>query len=244
MKALLLACALLQASAQLSFDAASIKESTSLETGGSMRMMPDGGVRAANLAARALITISYELQGYQIANAPAWASDTRYNIEAKPAAQVPRDQTYKMLQALLTERFRFAFHREVREVEGFALVRASRDRLGPQLRVSEADCQAKFLETPRCREGRIGTDQFTLIGSPIATVAQVLIGKLAGPVSDGTGLAGRYDIEMQWTNDVASVDDRTSIFTALQEQLGLRLERRRTKTEVLVVDRLERPTPD
>jgi uncharacterized protein (TIGR03435 family) len=117
--------------AQAAFEVASIKESPSLEAGGSMRMLPDGGVRAGNLALRGLITIAYQLQPYQLVNAPGWVSETRYNIEARPSAKVPREQTYAMLQTLLVERFRFAFHRERREVDGFALVRVRADRLGP-----------------------------------------------------------------------------------------------------------------
>ena len=231
--------------AQATFDVASIKESQSLETGGSLRFLPDGGVRADNIPARGLITIAYELQPYQLLNAPGWANETRYNIEAKPAARIsPEQTTDAMLQALLVERFKFAFHREVRQVDGFALVRVQPDRLGPQLRVSELDCQAAFSANPRCRQGRIGTEQITLIGNPMAMLLQVVVNKVTAPVSDETGLIGRYDIDMQWSNEVAPSDDRPSIYTALQEQLGLKLERRRVTTEVLVVDRLERPTPN
>ena len=231
--------------AQAAFDVASIKESQSLEAGGSMRFLPDGGVRAGNLAVRGLITIAYELQPYQLVNAPGWASETRYNIEAKPAAGIPREQTHAMLQALLVERFKFAFHRETRQVDGFALVRVQQDRLGPQLHVSELDCQgAAFSANPRCRQGRIGLDQITLISNSMPMLLQVVVNHVAAPVSDETGLTGRYDIDMQWSNEVAPSDDRPSIYTALQEQLGLKLERRRVTTDVLVVDRLERATPD
>ena len=87
--------------AQVAFDVASVKESTSLDAGGTMRFMPDGGVRAQNLLVRGLITIAYQLQPYQLVNAPGWASEIRYNIEAKPAASIPREQSYAMLQALL-----------------------------------------------------------------------------------------------------------------------------------------------
>src|SRR5512143_2007643 len=101
---------------QIAFDVASIKESASLETGGSMRLMPDGGVRGGNMAVRGLITIAYQLQPYQLVNVPGWASETRYNLEAKPARPASRQQTFEMLQALLVERFRFVFHRESREL--------------------------------------------------------------------------------------------------------------------------------
>jgi uncharacterized protein (TIGR03435 family) len=124
-------------SAQVAFDAASIKESTSLEAGGSLRLMPDGGVLARNILARGLITIAYQLQPYQLVNAPGWASEMRYDIDAKPASAASREQTFLMLQALLVERFRLTFHRESRQVDGFVLMRARADQLGPDLRVSD-----------------------------------------------------------------------------------------------------------
>ncbi|HEV8397588.1 MAG TPA: TIGR03435 family protein [Vicinamibacterales bacterium] len=229
---------------QVAFDVASIQESTSLETGGSMRLMPDGGVRARNMAVRALITIAYQLQTYQLVNAPGWAREARYNIEAKPVAAVPREQTYAMLQALLVERFRLAFHRERRDVDGFALQRVRTDRLGPDLKLSALNCEKDMGTTPKCRQGGITVDTMTAFGAPLWSLLQLVTNQVGAPVSDETGLTGTYDIQLRWSNDVAPGDDRPSILTALQEQLGLKLERRRVMTEVVVVDRLERATPD
>jgi uncharacterized protein (TIGR03435 family) len=229
---------------QAAFDVASIKESTSLEAGGTMRFMPDGGVRAQHFPVRGLITIAYQLQPYQLVNAPGWASEIRYNVEAKPAAAVPREQSYAMLQALLAERFRLVFHRERREVDGFALVRLRADRLGPDLKPSEVNCEKDMATTPRCRQGGITSDTMTANGARIWSLLQLVISKAGAPVSDETGLTGTYDFQLRWSNEVAPSDDRQSIYTALQEQLGLRLERRRVTAEVVVVDRLERATAD
>ena len=242
--ALLLAAASMTLHGQLAFEVASVKESTSLETGGSLFFLPEGGVRASNIAARGLISIAYELESYQLLNAPAWSSDTRYNIEAKAAGKATREQTSLMLQALLAERFKFTFHRDRREVDGFALVRVQKDRLGPQLRLSQFDCEKAFETTPACRSGRIGGDQARLISTTPAMIVQIVVNSVKAPVSDETGLTGRYDVDLQWTNEVAPADDRPSIYTALQDQLGLKLERRRVTTDVVIVDRLERATPD
>lgn len=230
--------------AQVAFDVASIKESKSLVDGGSLRFFPDGGVRADNMPARSLITIAHELKPYQLEGVPSWANTIRYDVEARPSPGAKQHEATVMLQALLVERFAFKFHREARELDGFALVRVHPDRLGSQLRVSEINCQEDFLKHPRCRQGRIGLDQVVLIGNPMAMLLQVVVNKVSVPVADETGLTGRYDADLTWTNEVAPTDDRPSIYTALQEQLGLRLERRRVKTEVVVVDRFERPTPD
>ena len=202
---------------QIAFDVASIKQSTSLETGGSMRLMPDGGVRAGNMAVRGLITIAYQLQPYQLVNAPGWASEARYDIEAKPAAAASRQQAFAMLQALLVERFRFVFHRESRQLDGFALVRVRSDRLGSDLRQSDVDCEKSAATMPQCRTGGITMDTMTAVGSPIWSLLQVVIAKVGAPVSDETGLTGAYDFQLRWSNDVAPADDRPSIYAALQE---------------------------
>jgi uncharacterized protein (TIGR03435 family) len=83
-----------------------------------------------------------------------------------------------------------------------------------------------------------------MVGNPLSMLLQVVVNNVVAPVSDETGLTGRYDIDMQWSKDVAPNDDRPSIYTALQDQLGLKLERRRVTTDVVIVDRLERATPD
>ena len=206
--------------AQAAFEVASVKESQSLEAGGSMRMPPDGGVSTRNLALRGLITIAYQLQPYQLVNAPGWVTETRYNIEARPSAKVPREQTYAMLQALLVERFRFAFHRERREVDGFALVRVRADRLGPDLKPTELNCEKDMATTPRCRQGGITIDTMTANGAPIWSLLQLVIGKVGAPVSDETGLTGTYDLQLRWSNEVAPADDRPSIYRRFRSNWG------------------------
>src|SRR4051812_3498817 len=107
----------------LAFDVASIKENKQLADGGSMRLMPDGGVIARHLPARALITIAYDLKTFQLVGAPSWSSDTYFDVNAKTSGGT-RAEIFPRLQALLIDRFKLAFHREPREVDGFALVQA------------------------------------------------------------------------------------------------------------------------
>jgi uncharacterized protein (TIGR03435 family) len=232
------------ASAQIEFDVASIKENKSLDAGGTMRLMPGGGITAQHLPARSFITIAYSLQPYQLVGAPDWTRETYYDITAKPAGSTTREQNFAMLQALLVDRFKLAFHRENRQLDGFALVRMRRDRLGPDLRPSTVDCEKVFATTPRCRGGGITANTMKGVGVPIWSVLQVVISQVGAPVSDETQLTGTFDLDLRWSNEVAPQDDLRSIFTALQEQLGLKLERRRVTEEVFVVDRIERPTPD
>jgi uncharacterized protein (TIGR03435 family) len=235
-------------SAQLAFDAASVKENKTGAAGTKMRLMPGGGVNAEHLPARFLITIAYDLKGFQLIGAPDWASDTYYDLIAKPAGTATRQETFTMLQALLVDRFSLTFHRETRDVDGFALVQSKPGTLGPNLVKSAVDCEKAFSSTPRCKEGRIdmlptGTS-IKAVGGQIWSLLEAVIGQLGAPVIDDTKLSGPFDFNVQWSNDVAPAGDLPSIYTALQEQLGLKLEKRRVPVEMFVVDRFERPTPD
>jgi uncharacterized protein (TIGR03435 family) len=235
-------------SAQLAFDVASVKENKTIAGGGSVRMMPDGGITAQHIPARSLITLAYRLQQFQLTGAPPWTADTYYDVIAKPAEAATRDQSFDMLQALLVDRFKLAFHRETREVDGFALVQVRSGELGPNLRQSAVDCQKAFATTPRCKEGSIthspAGSSMKAVGAQIGSLLQLVIGQVRAPVSDETKLTGTFDFDIKWSDDVAPTNDLTSIYTALQEQLGLKLEKRRVSSEVFVVDRFERPTPD
>lgn len=231
-------------SGQVEFDVASIKESKTLASGGTMRLMPGGGILVEHLPARSLITIGYKLQPYQLIGAPDWTRNTYYDINAKPSAASSRAQTFEMIQALLVERFSFRGHREQRMLDGYALVPMKSGELGPALKVSSVDCEKEFATTPRCRQGGITATTMKAAGTPMWSLLQFVISMVNAPVSDETMLTGTYDFELRWSNDVAPADDSPTIFLALQDQLGLKLERRRVQSEVLIVDRLEHPTPD
>ena len=231
-------------SAQAEFDVASIKENKTPGDGGSLRLMPSGGVQARHLRAWSLITVADQLQPYQLIGGPEWLRDTFYDIDANPAEKATRDQTFLMLQGLLVDRFKLTFHREMRQVDGYTLVRMRPDALGPSLRPSVLDCEKQMQTTPQCRTGGITATSFKIIGARMWSLLQLVIGHANGPVDDQTGLTDTYDIQLTWSNDVAPTGDATTIFTALQEQLGLKLERRRVSADVFVVDHLEKPTAD
>jgi len=242
---LLLALALpIALSAQAEFDVTSIKENAAPGDGDSLRFMPSGGVEARHFPAWNLITLAHQIQGYQLIGAPEWAREAYYDVSAKPAEKAPREQIFKMMQAMLVDRFKLAYHRENRQLDGFALVRVRRDGLGPNMHASQFDCEKNFAASPQCRIGGITATTFKANGAPVWSLLQVIIGRVSAPVSDDTGLTATYDIELNWSNDVAPTGDVPTMFTALQEQLGLKLERRRVDTDVFVVDRFERPTLD
>ena len=226
------------------FDAASVRESQTLEAGGSLRFMPDGGIQAQGIPVRTLIHVAFSLQPYQVVGAPDWSRNLRYDVRAKPARPVTRDQTRAMLQTLLVERWRLAFHRERRQLDGFQLVRVKQGILGPHLKRSQLDCEKVMAVEPACRVGGITVDSMKVNGAPIWNLLQEAIAVTGAPVSDQTGLVGTYDVELRWCSELSSCDDHPSFFTALEEQLGLRLERQRVDEDVFVVDRLERAGPN
>ena len=156
-----------------------------------------------------------------------------------------------MMQNLLVDRFRLVTRREVRDTPMYALVVARSDRrLGPQLKPSSADCAAMAAafkatgarpgpDSPLCGVKPI-SGQFRGTGIRLTDLARALA--VSGrPVVDATGLTGSFDFELRWIDDAAG---SASLFTAIQEQLGLRLEPRQTPTNVFVVESVERPTPD
>ena len=231
-------------SSKATFEVASIKEDKALGTGGDMRIRPDGGISVRHMSARALVTIAYQLNGYQLIAAPSWMAETYYDIDAKPADAATRDQTFAMFEALLVDRFKLTFHHETRELGGFSLMQARPGTLGPSLRRSPYDCEHAFGKTPQCKNGQISGSSLKMIGSPLWSLVKVIIGEVGAPVSDDTQLTGTFDVDLQWSREVAPSDDLRSIYTSLQEQLGLKLERKRVPVEVFVIDRVERPSAD
>jgi uncharacterized protein (TIGR03435 family) len=226
------------------FEVASIKKSQSQEAMGTIGPRPGGRVLGINIPPRALIFWSYNIRPYQIAG-PDWIGMDRFDVEAKATGDATVDRLRAMMQTLLADRFHMAVHRETRETDGFALVRVRSDRLGPNLVPGTADCLASFASSSRCGENRYSQGNLTSVGMPLSFLAMSISGALAAPVLDQTQLAGTFDVALQWSPgspEMAPSGDLPSMFTAVQEQLGLKLERTRVPVEVLVIDHIEHPT--
>jgi uncharacterized protein (TIGR03435 family) len=211
-------------------------------------MDPSGVFRAVNLDLRTLIANAYRterrLLPFQIVNAPDWLSRERFDIIAKTEA-TPSAAAFAQLpalvQALLEDRFKLKVHRETRSLPAYTLITArTAGQLGPNLRVSSTDCakdptQCAIKSAPGLLSAK-ALDMDTLI-TILAVPAQRM-------VVDLTGLAGRFDVELKWRPfDVSagSSDDALDFFSAVQEQLGLKLEPATGDVEVLVIDHVERP---
>ena len=255
------------AAAPLTFEVASIKPSAPGARGTMLQMQPGGGLRVSGATLRMLITFAYDVRDFQVSGGPGWINSDRFDINARAerssgADETPADprqmtdqqrktsmqQARERLRALLAERFQLAVHRDSREQSVYALVVGKN---GPKLQ------EAKGGPGPMMR---MGMGQFNGQGVEMQMLATVLSDQVGRTVIDRTGLKGKFDIKLQWTPDPGQgfgppgppppgveapppLDPNgPSIFTALQEQLGLRLESQKGQVEALVIDRVEKPS--
>jgi uncharacterized protein (TIGR03435 family) len=229
---------------------------------------PTGQFSVTNFQLETLILAAYQLQSYQLQGAPSWSRDERYDIEArldpKIAGRLQPDghpPTWALaLRNLLAERTRLTFHRETRELPIYELVPARADRKpGPNLQPAKADCDALRLESVvAAREKRPSpyppqTDTYTPCGLRLAPGRMVSGGfgfaeflaalsrQVGRQVVDRTGLTGKWDFYVTYAPTDSPDANAPHLFTALQEQLGLKLEAARGPVNAFVIDRVERP---
>lgn len=254
--AVVIAGALLAQSAAISY-LASVKPNISPDARTITEYFPGGRYSATAVTVRTLLRGAYRVQDHQIVGAPAWLASRRYDIAAKAEGTPPPLQAF--LQTLLADHFKLVVHTETREQPRYALVPARSDRrLGRQLVPSDFDCEAWASSahappdpsrTPNCGT-RINMGVLSGKAIPMSRLAAALIPFAGRFVADQTGLAGRFDVELTWTpdrpasSDAATGDSGPSIFTALQEQLGLKLVPEKGPVEVLVVDRVREPVEE
>jgi uncharacterized protein (TIGR03435 family) len=214
----------------LAFEVASVKRTPADAPPGSQSKLDPGHVTFTGVTLQALIRRAYDVKGYQISG-PDWINTERYEISAKFPAKYGVDQIVVMLQNLLAERFKLTIRRDTREMPVYALVlgkgglkNAKETELGP---------------------GGISTNPGKMTATKInmARLAEALSNRVDRPVIDMTGLNGIYDLTLEWAPDQTATSDNgptADIYTALQQQLGLRLESRKAPMELLVVERAER----
>ena len=249
------------------FDVASIKPNTSGEFLGRFGYEPGGQLVVVNNAVRNLIRSAYSLQNYQILGGPAWMTSDRYDISARAGGDPSQEQLRLMLRRLLSERFKLVARMETREIPIYALVGAKPDRsLGPGLRRAAVDCLAitaaaekrgvaPELPQPQGNRPACGTRSMPGLMMGAGVSMSDFARNLAGPadrlVVDKTGLTGSWDFDLTYALDqpVPNIPglpppppDAAPLFTALQEQLGLKLEPQRAPVEVLVIVSIERPS--
>ncbi|HTW58320.1 MAG TPA: TIGR03435 family protein [Terriglobales bacterium] len=208
------------------------------------KISPDG-LTVANETVQELIRGAYDVKDDQIVGAPGWLNSQRYDIDAKVgpsadgegtlASEALQERTERMLQALLSSRFKLVAHRQTRMVPVYELVVAGD---GAKLRESiPADADSDALRVIQVGSGRIMGREV-----PTATLARMLSEQLGRPVLDKTGLSNHYDITLEWQAN--SELPGAAISAALQEQLGLKLMPQLMPKEFLVIDHVEMPSAD
>jgi uncharacterized protein (TIGR03435 family) len=238
-------------SARLEFEVASIRADPRIDV--SIGKPPGGRLVARGIIIRFLIALAYDVKDFQVIGGPSWIGREQYSIDAKPGdspkgpilslyltqRQKEDEEFHLRIQSLLADRFQLKIHKETREEQVYSLVVVKN---GPKFKESKFDDSA-----PKGLPG-LTMHPYDLIGTKVSLhyLAEELSRRLGRNVIDQTGLDGEYNFNLRWAPDVAdgdSVADGPSIFTALQEQMGLKLESSKVvPVKVLVIDQVERPS--
>jgi len=220
------------------FEVAAIRLNTSGDPRSGTQNSPGGRVTMTNLPLRNVIRTAYGANDLEVMGGPDWLAADRWDILAV-APPDNRDAPWQpMLKSLLAERFKLRAHLEQRERSIYRLVLARADkRLGPDIHdtacaTGDVSCGHTSANTSGIRSGTI-----TGSGRTMADLGTSLSPYAERRVFDHTGLEGRYDFQIRWSEEL-------SIFTALSEQLGLKLESAKGPVDVLLIDHVERPAPD
>ena len=235
------------------FDVATIKPNASNDNRFMIRPLPGGGLTITGVPLRMLIMEAYDVRTFQVSGGPGWMNTDRWDIEAKTEGvkgQLPIGQTLKMLQVLITHRFHLEVHHDTKEMTIYALVVGKN---GSKLTPHTGE-PPQPTDRLRVRSGSLSAKQ---VG--IAALVRQLTLQLGRQVIDKTGLTDQYDFKLEWSPEPGqggpesiglppdarlpppAESNGPSIFTALQEQLGLRLDAQKGPVDVIVVDRAEKP---
>jgi uncharacterized protein (TIGR03435 family) len=243
--------------AQSNFDVVSIKPNKSAERNANWNSEfgVGGKFSGTNIPPKHLILTAYTLKESQLSGLPGWAEGEKYDIQAKAGKLENEDQVFEMLRGLLNERFQLKFHWVTKSQSVYALVIAKGGaKLKPSVKGSCVEPRADnaplqpgektpdYCGTFVARRSQI--DGHRIVISQLMTA---LGSQLDYPLIDHTGLKGAYDVHLTWnpdeaTNDGADNSAGASIFTSLQEQLGLRLQSTKGPVKVLVIDHIEKPS--
>jgi uncharacterized protein (TIGR03435 family) len=230
------------------FEVVSIKPTPPGVNGGMLRPLPGGGLTGTNVTMRLLVKVAYHLQDSQMSGGPPWMNSAPYDIEAKGGGGGGMELMRSKIQALLADRFQLKVHHETRELPVFALEPAKGGlKIQPAQR-ERAEGDGGYVFGPGRAVSRL---------APLSEFASLLSAVVDRPVIDRTGAPGNFDFTLQWTpenykqpadagsrpaNEPLPDPNGPSLFTALQEQLGLKLEATKGPVDVLVIDSAQKPS--
>lgn len=217
------------------FEVATIKMNQSGSGGSNFPVLRNGVVSATNVSLLMLLQAAYDLSVVRITG-PGWLGSDRYDLRGKSPQGVPDTEMMPMLRALLTDRFRISSHREMKEMSVYQMLVAKSG-----LKMTPFDGTNAPASPPnRNRGGAV------IVGSgTMPQLAKMLTGASGRPVLDDTGLEGRFNYVLTFTppsvqSDTLSDSAPPDLFTALEQQLGLKLQPKKDSIEILVIDHAER----
>jgi uncharacterized protein (TIGR03435 family) len=213
------------------FEVASIKPSPPDAGDANVLKPTPDRFQADNFTARRLIALAWDVRIFQVSGGPSWLDSQPYDVAAKPDGNVEDQHLRRMVRTLLAERFQLQVHHATKEMPVFVLETAKGGaRLPPASPGNDPEI--------RGRGGHLIAKRVTA-----EFLSRILANELERPVLNRTGIDGAFDVELDYTPD-QNPEPGASLFTALQEQLGLKLETQRAPVDVLIVDRIERPSPN
>ncbi|HMD50934.1 MAG TPA: TIGR03435 family protein [Bryobacteraceae bacterium] len=252
------------------FEVATIKPSDPNARGVFVRSNPGGRFDVNNMTLKEMIVFAWRVQPYQVTGGPPWLDSAHFDVSAKAERSFQPGELVVAFQSLLADRFQLTNHKETKDLPIYALVLARKDgKLGPQLIESkEGSCTPYDPQKPpapaepgkppdlRCGGMRMSPRELYASSIPISELVPSLARFLGRTVVDKTGLTGKYDVTLHWSPDdmqlaqlppdapkpAPSDSSGPSIFTAVQEQLGLKLESQKGPVEMMVIDRAEKPS--
>ena len=220
------------------FEVASVRPADPNQRAVDFVISPGGRLRATNVTLAHMLHEAYQVKYYQVSGGPGWLKDARFNIDAVSIGEPTRKEMMAMLQSLLVERFQLKLRRETREGNAFELVEA---KSWMKLKLSTAN--SSFLRLIRNTPPELPGVSYTVIGQKVSLskLADYLKGEVQRPVFDRTGIGGEFDFKIDYATE-GNLETGPSIFTALQDQIGLRLQAAKGPIETLVIEKAERPT--
>ncbi|HYR86145.1 MAG TPA: TIGR03435 family protein [Terriglobia bacterium] len=251
------------------FDVVSVKPNKSGDGNVTFRLQPGGRFVATNATVRMLLRLAYlPMQDFQFVGGPNWLSTDHFDIQAQAEGALSQDENRVAVRAMLEDRFQLKTHREAREGPAYTLL-VGKD--GPKVKSVDAPLPPQRVAPPpppgpgpipasfTPPPGAVFRGNGNLIASavPMSQIIDALAAILGRPVVDKTGLTGFFDVRLQFSPESASLAETgapsleqpvgnnpliPSLFTAIQEQLGLRLEASKTLAEVLIIDSVQKPS--
>jgi uncharacterized protein (TIGR03435 family) len=236
-----------------SFDVASVKPhpqsgdgSIRVTMGGGPGTSDPGRLNYENVSLKAVLGKAFDVKSYQLTT-PDWADSERFDITAKIPQGTTKEQFGVMLQNLLVERFKLTYHRDKKDLPAYVLVAGKN---GPKMKVSEAPAAGGMSMGMRPGKATMNASGMTM-----TQLVEMLANQVDRPIVDGTGLTGKYDFTLEFAPEMRNMpsmpmmagggpvtegESAPSLFTAVQEQLGLRLEPKKAALDLIVVDHLEK----